>query len=53
MVKDSEASRQLMPSLLELLDNEQKQNELKENIVKQAITHADDDIAREIIKRIG
>jgi UDP-N-acetylglucosamine--N-acetylmuramyl-(pentapeptide) pyrophosphoryl-undecaprenol N-acetylglucosamine transferase len=52
MVKDSEAIEKLAPMIINLSKNEEKQNELKENIKKLAIKNADEVIAEEIIKAI-
>ncbi len=52
MVKDSEASEKLVPAIIELAKDEQKQNELKQNISKLAVTNADDIIAKEILKAV-
>ena len=53
MVKDSEVQAKLIPEIIALAKDEAKQNELKQNIGKYAITNADDQIAREILKSIG
>jgi UDP-N-acetylglucosamine--N-acetylmuramyl-(pentapeptide) pyrophosphoryl-undecaprenol N-acetylglucosamine transferase len=53
MVKDSEAIDKVVPSILELAGNEQKQDELKNNIANYAVKDADERIAREILKSIG
>jgi UDP-N-acetylglucosamine--N-acetylmuramyl-(pentapeptide) pyrophosphoryl-undecaprenol N-acetylglucosamine transferase len=53
MVKDSEAINRLVPTIIELANNEQEQNELKENIGKYAVVNADEYIAKEILKSIG
>lgn len=50
MVKDSEAINKLVPTIIELAKNEQKQNELKENIGKYAVNNADEVIAKQIIE---
>jgi len=52
MVKDNEAMDKLVQTIIELAKNEQKQNELKENIGKYTVTNADDHIASEILKSI-
>ncbi|MDP4263059.1 MAG: undecaprenyldiphospho-muramoylpentapeptide beta-N-acetylglucosaminyltransferase [Bacteroidota bacterium] len=52
MVKDSEALDKVVPIIIELAKDENKQAELKENIGKLAITNADKRIADEIIKNI-
>lgn len=53
MVKDSEAVEKAVPAIIALAKNEQKQNELKENISRYAVVNADVEIAREILKSIG
>lgn len=53
MVKDSEASGKLVPALLDLAKDVQKQEMLKSNIGKLGITDADKRIAAEILKKIG
>jgi UDP-N-acetylglucosamine--N-acetylmuramyl-(pentapeptide) pyrophosphoryl-undecaprenol N-acetylglucosamine transferase len=52
MVKDGEALDRLVPAILALSNDEQKQNELKDNISKLGITNADEVIAKEILKYI-
>jgi UDP-N-acetylglucosamine--N-acetylmuramyl-(pentapeptide) pyrophosphoryl-undecaprenol N-acetylglucosamine transferase len=52
MVKDSEAIDKAVPMIIELSKNEAKQQELKNNIGKLAITNADEIIATEILKYI-
>jgi UDP-N-acetylglucosamine--N-acetylmuramyl-(pentapeptide) pyrophosphoryl-undecaprenol N-acetylglucosamine transferase len=53
MIKDSEAINKLVPALIALSNDEQKQNELKNNIAKYAVQDADEKIAQEILKSIG
>lgn len=53
MVADNEANTKLIASLLELVNNDQKQTELKNNIAKYAVTDADEKIAMEILKTIA
>ena len=50
MVKDSEAIHKLVPMVIELAGDEQKQNELRQNIGILAITDADQRIAEEILR---
>ena len=50
MIKDSEAKDKLVPMIIELAKDENKQNELKKNIAALAITDADKKIADEILK---
>lgn len=52
MIKDSEALDKLVPTIISLSNDEQKQNELKNNIKKLAITNADEIIAKAILKHI-
>ena len=52
MVKDNEALDKVVPMIVELAKNENRQNELKQNISALAITDADDKIAVEIMKTI-
>jgi UDP-N-acetylglucosamine--N-acetylmuramyl-(pentapeptide) pyrophosphoryl-undecaprenol N-acetylglucosamine transferase len=52
MVTDNEALDKAVPMIIELAGDENKQNELKKNIGKLAITDADKRIAEEILKLI-
>ena len=52
MIKDSEALETLVPVLIQLLKDDNKQQELKNNIGKLAISNADEIIATEILKLI-
>jgi UDP-N-acetylglucosamine--N-acetylmuramyl-(pentapeptide) pyrophosphoryl-undecaprenol N-acetylglucosamine transferase len=52
MIKDQEAFSQLVPSIINLSKDENKQAALKSNISKLAITNADEVIAKEILKHI-
>ena len=52
MIKDSDALNRLVPAVIALSKDEQKQDELKTNIGKLAITDADVVIAREILNKI-
>ncbi len=52
MIKDSEAMYKLVPAIIELSKDEQKQIELTNNIEKLAITNADEIIAAEILGEI-
>ncbi|MEO7307604.1 MAG: undecaprenyldiphospho-muramoylpentapeptide beta-N-acetylglucosaminyltransferase [Ferruginibacter sp.] len=52
MIKDNEALNLLVPSIIALSKDENKQQELKSNIGKLAITNADAIIATEILKSI-
>ncbi|MBK8521766.1 MAG: undecaprenyldiphospho-muramoylpentapeptide beta-N-acetylglucosaminyltransferase [Chitinophagaceae bacterium] len=52
MIKDSEALALLVPAIIALAKDEHKQEELKTNISKLAITNADEIIATEILKNI-
>lgn len=53
MIKDSEAKERLVPSIVFLAHDEAKQEELRTNIAKLAITNADEIIAGEILKAIN
>ena len=53
MVKDSEAKEKLVPAIIALAADEQKQAELKKNISVLGVTDADQRIADEILKTIG
>ena len=52
MVKDSEAIDKIVPMIIELAKDENKQEGLKNNISQLAITNADEKIADEIIKSL-
>ena len=52
MIKDGEALELLVTSVIALSNDENKQQELKNNISKLAITNADEIIAKEILKLI-
>ena len=52
MIKDKEALETLVPALIQLLKDDNKQQELKNNIGKLAISNADEIIATEILKLI-
>ena len=52
MIKDNEALDKLVPAIIDLSKNEQKQTILKTNIAKLAITNADMTIANEILSTI-
>ena len=53
MVKDSEALDKVVPLIIDLAKDENKQSELRENISALAITDANRRIADEIIKSVG
>ncbi len=52
MVKDSEALNKVVPMIIELATDENKQNEMKKNISVLAIVDADKKIAEEVLKNI-
>jgi UDP-N-acetylglucosamine--N-acetylmuramyl-(pentapeptide) pyrophosphoryl-undecaprenol N-acetylglucosamine transferase len=52
MVKDNEALDKLVPAIISLSKNEEKENELRINISNLAITNADEIIAKEILNSI-
>jgi UDP-N-acetylglucosamine--N-acetylmuramyl-(pentapeptide) pyrophosphoryl-undecaprenol N-acetylglucosamine transferase len=53
MIKDGDALTQLVPLVIALSKDENKQQELKSNISKLAITNADEIIAKEILNTIA
>lgn len=53
MIKDDEALDKLVPTIIGLSKDEQKQNELKTNIGRLAVTNADEIIANEILMAIA
>ncbi|MFI5133943.1 MAG: undecaprenyldiphospho-muramoylpentapeptide beta-N-acetylglucosaminyltransferase [Chitinophagales bacterium] len=53
MIKDSDALDKIVPMIIELTRNENKQNEMKKNIAALAITDADKKIAEEILKTLS
>jgi UDP-N-acetylglucosamine--N-acetylmuramyl-(pentapeptide) pyrophosphoryl-undecaprenol N-acetylglucosamine transferase len=52
MVKDDEAKDKMVPQIIELAKDEQRQEELKQNIGNLKVTDADVKIASEILKTI-
>jgi UDP-N-acetylglucosamine--N-acetylmuramyl-(pentapeptide) pyrophosphoryl-undecaprenol N-acetylglucosamine transferase len=52
MVKDSEAIDKVVPTIIELANDGNRQNELKRNIGMLAVTDADKRIAEEVLKLI-
>jgi UDP-N-acetylglucosamine--N-acetylmuramyl-(pentapeptide) pyrophosphoryl-undecaprenol N-acetylglucosamine transferase len=52
LVKDSEAKEQLADTAISLAKDEQKQQTLRTNIARLAITNADEIVANEILKNI-
>ncbi len=53
IIKDSEAKEKLVQTAIDLVKDEKKQQELKENIGKHAITDADEIEAKEVLKVIN
>lgn len=53
MIKDNEVNEKLISTISTLANDEEKVNELKENILKLANTNADEIIAAEILKTIN
>jgi UDP-N-acetylglucosamine--N-acetylmuramyl-(pentapeptide) pyrophosphoryl-undecaprenol N-acetylglucosamine transferase len=53
MIADREAKEKLVPAVIELVTDEAKQQELKTNIGKLAVTNADQRIAEEVLKVIS
>ena len=52
MVKDGEALDKIVPMIIELANDENRQNELRKNIGEYGITDADKKIAEEILKKL-
>ena len=52
LIKDNEAKEKLVSTIIALAKDESKQNELKENIGKLAVTDADERIGKEILRLI-
>ena len=50
MVKDNEATEKMIPAIIGLAEDENRQIELKNNIGNYAVLNADEHIAREILK---
>ena len=50
MIKDSDVKEKLVTTIIALVKNEAKQNELKINIAPLGITNADEVIAREVLR---
>lgn len=53
MIRDADAKTHLVHTAIDLAKDEAKQQELKNNIAKLAVTDADDRVADEILKSIG
>ncbi len=53
LIKDNDAKEKLVSTIIALAKDEGKQNELKENIGRLAVTDADERIAKEILKLIA
>jgi UDP-N-acetylglucosamine--N-acetylmuramyl-(pentapeptide) pyrophosphoryl-undecaprenol N-acetylglucosamine transferase len=53
MINDSEAREKLVSTVISLAHDEARQNELRENIGRLAITNADEIIAKEILRAIS
>lgn len=52
MVKDSEAGEKVVPTIIELSEDQSKQNELRQHIGEQKVTNADERVAEEVLKSI-
>ncbi len=52
MIRDSEAQNKLIPTILDLLAEQGRQQELKENIGKYGVNNADENIANRILNTI-
>jgi UDP-N-acetylglucosamine--N-acetylmuramyl-(pentapeptide) pyrophosphoryl-undecaprenol N-acetylglucosamine transferase len=53
IVKDKEVGNDLIPSVLQLLENEQQMQAMQNNIKAFAFSNADEVIAQEILKQIN
>ena len=53
IVKDKEVDKDLIPSVLQLLENEQQMQAMQNNIKAFAFSNADEIIAKEILKQIN
>jgi UDP-N-acetylglucosamine--N-acetylmuramyl-(pentapeptide) pyrophosphoryl-undecaprenol N-acetylglucosamine transferase len=53
MVKDSEAMNKVVPAIIDLAKDAQRQSELKNNIGQYAVVNADEHIATDILESIG
>ncbi|TMI66313.1 MAG: undecaprenyldiphospho-muramoylpentapeptide beta-N-acetylglucosaminyltransferase [Bacteroidetes bacterium] len=53
MIKDSEVKEKLLQTIIDLANNETKQNEMKVNISKLAVINADERVADEVLKTIS
>jgi UDP-N-acetylglucosamine--N-acetylmuramyl-(pentapeptide) pyrophosphoryl-undecaprenol N-acetylglucosamine transferase len=53
IVKDKEVGKDLIPSVLQLLENEQQMQAMQNNIKAFAFSNADEIIAKEILKQIN
>jgi len=53
MIKDSEVKEKLLQTIIDLANNETKQNEMKVNISKLAVVNADERVADEVLKTIS
>lgn len=53
MITDTQVNAELMPAIVRLATDTNKQNELIKNIKELAVTNADEIIAREILKNIN
>ncbi len=53
MIKDSEAREKLVSTVIDLVRDEMKQQELRNNISNLAITNADEIVAEEVLKMIN
>ncbi len=52
LVKDAEAKEMLIPTLIELVKNEEEQKKIAKNVAKMAFTDSANIIATEVIKLI-
>jgi UDP-N-acetylglucosamine--N-acetylmuramyl-(pentapeptide) pyrophosphoryl-undecaprenol N-acetylglucosamine transferase len=53
MIEDKEAMEKLVPAIVDLVNNESRQVEMKNNMGKEAIANADTIVANEIINALS
>lgn len=53
LIKDSEAREKLVPTVIALARDDDRQRSLKENIAKLAVTDADEVVAKEVLRLIS
>ena len=52
LIKDNEVKEKLIPAVIELSRNEEKQKEFIDNISRLAVVDADEKVAREILEQL-